>query len=164
MRFSDISNHWGEKYIVDAANKGLVSGVGNGLYEPQRNATRAEFVQMVVNVLQLPEASENTKAYSDVNKTHWAYENIMKAKEYGILDDFTGMAFVPDELIKREEMAAILAKAIACENKAVRVEYLDLSQKFSDVNELNPSFDNSVQTVVNSGIMSGMGDGADEFG
>lgn len=50
--FTDVpSTHWTYEYVEKAVANGLVSGVGNGKYEPERNVSNAEWATMIVNLL-----------------------------------------------------------------------------------------------------------------
>jgi uncharacterized protein YkwD len=47
--FSDINGHWGYATIMWAANRGIVQGMGDGTFGPNRNVTEAEFLTMLFN-------------------------------------------------------------------------------------------------------------------
>jgi hypothetical protein len=51
IAFSDMSGHWGRKAAHTAAAKGLVNGVGGGLFAPDRLVTGAEFETMLRRAL-----------------------------------------------------------------------------------------------------------------
>jgi hypothetical protein len=47
--FSDINGHWAYATIMWAANLGIVKGMGDGTFGPNRNVTEAEFLTMLFN-------------------------------------------------------------------------------------------------------------------
>jgi uncharacterized protein YkwD len=47
--FSDINRHWAKNTIVWAADRGIVKGMGDGRFAPDRKVTEAEFLAMLFN-------------------------------------------------------------------------------------------------------------------
>ena len=62
--FSDIDEHWAKSYILDAAEKGIISGYPDGTFLPDKPVTRAEFTKMVNNAL--GNNASSTLTFSDV--------------------------------------------------------------------------------------------------
>lgn len=84
FRFTDVyAGHWLYKYICYAANAGWVNGIGNNMFAPDREVTRAEICAMVNNVLgRTPDRAQLVVAgqsFLDVPVTHWAYAAIFEA-------------------------------------------------------------------------------------
>ncbi|MCD7948181.1 MAG: InlB B-repeat-containing protein [Oscillospiraceae bacterium] len=82
--FSDVSDsHWAVLYINSAASKGWITGYADGTFRPDTNITRAETATLINRVLDraLVEANEpnDLHVYTDLDKTHWAYYEIMEA-------------------------------------------------------------------------------------
>lgn len=84
--FSDVpQTHWAYNYINTAANFGWISGLGNGKFEPVREITRAEAVTLVNNMLhrypdkEYIDSHTELNGFTDLNKSHWAYYNIIEA-------------------------------------------------------------------------------------
>jgi len=58
--FTDVpANHWSYEFVERAAANNLVSGVGNGSYQPEKAVSNAEWCQMIANLFRpdLPKAS-----------------------------------------------------------------------------------------------------------
>lgn len=49
--YTDIDGHWAESYIEYCTSLGIVSGKGNGIFDPQANVTAAEAAKMVMTTL-----------------------------------------------------------------------------------------------------------------
>jgi hypothetical protein len=49
--FRDVEGHWAEEYCIDAYKKGLVSGRGNGYFDPDSEITREEIITILVNLM-----------------------------------------------------------------------------------------------------------------
>ncbi len=76
--FSDITEHWAEKYIASAVAKGWVNGYEDGTFKPDQYITRAEFVTFVNNVLdrhvKLEDILKDAKEFTDLKDTSkWYY-------------------------------------------------------------------------------------------
>ena len=50
--------------------------------------------------------------FKDVPKTDYAYEQIKKLKDYGIINGYGDSTFHPDDKITRRDMAIIVANAL----------------------------------------------------
>ena len=83
--FTDVpSSFWGKSAIEFAAARGLLNGMGNGVYEPNRSVTNAEFIQMIWNMLKTPIVSMNPNL-ENVNQDSWYYNAITSLNEAGSL-------------------------------------------------------------------------------
>lgn len=50
--FSDLDNTWNKEQIGQAAAAGIISGMGNGMFLPAKQASRAEALTIVLHVLE----------------------------------------------------------------------------------------------------------------
>lgn len=156
-KFSDVRHdEWYFESITLAASKKLVQGVGNNLYHPDHNVTRAEFVQMIVNILKFSPLKPHTQSYEDVNPEDWFYESVLKAKSAGLLSALiVNGEFNPNLTLTREEMAYILAKAAGYAKVPIPDINLVLSDRFKDIYTINPKYISSVSTTVKLRLMQG---------
>ncbi|MBL7575336.1 S-layer homology domain-containing protein [Peptoniphilus asaccharolyticus] len=95
-RFNDIAGHEFEAAIVRASANGIIKGYPDGSFKPDGKVTRAETVTMLNKLsnryLTLDDLKKNNskiKEFSDVQKSHWAYLQIMSAVNYPILNEVT---------------------------------------------------------------------------
>ncbi len=78
--FTDVKvNHWGYPFISRAASKGMVGGYPDGSYKPESTTTRAEVCAMFSDAENRTLVPLGGSAFTDVPRTHWAYEIIMNA-------------------------------------------------------------------------------------
>lgn len=93
---SDISGHWSEGYIATLFDKGLISGYEDGTFRPDARITRGEAVKIINAAIgRTPYMSEvdanigsYTVPFNDVNKSHWAYYDILEAAISHKVSDF----------------------------------------------------------------------------
>ena len=106
VKFSDVEEGaWYEKAVNTLAALGIVSGVGNDMYDPTRPITRAEFAVIAANFAKL---AEDNFGFKDVNDGHWAYEYIMAAAAYGWVAGVGNNNYEPGRNIQRAEAATIV--------------------------------------------------------
>lgn len=80
--FSDVRlNFWASRYINAMLSKSLISGYEDGTFKPDSTITRAEAVTMINKAVGRSADSENSleNPFSDVNASHWAYNQILGA-------------------------------------------------------------------------------------
>lgn len=106
--FSDVQNHWADKYIYTLAHKGIILGKGDNKFDPEGEITRGEFIAAIVRAFKL---SESAKAvFSDVPGDAWYAGYINAAYAAGIVSGKGDGSFAPEALITREEMAVIASR------------------------------------------------------
>jgi len=161
VSFSDISGSWAQGVIEQAAARDLVHGVGGGLYNPTASVTRAEFIQMMFSVLDLPVPISTLAPYADITPDTWYFNAISAAKAAGLLKGLpTGITFDPNKALTRVEMATILANvANYC---GMTVNSVDLSNltDLSGVSAVNLA---AIQTAIGAGLLSADGEGNGNF-
>ena len=77
--FSDTKNHWAENYIAVLSEKEIIKGYDNNMYKPDKPITRAEAVTIINKAVSRNCKSDIKINFTDVQKTHWAYDEILKA-------------------------------------------------------------------------------------
>ena len=154
--FTDIEGHWAQADILDMARRGIVSGVNATSFDPERSVTRAEFATLAVKTLNL--VSNALAGFSDVAADAWYYSYINAAANAGIVVGADGL-FRPDDLITREEMAVVIAKACAYQGGVETETVYHRIEQFADRDQISAWAAPYVDTVTAAGLLSGMGDG-----
>ena len=154
--FSDLAGfEWAEPAIANLTQQGIVSGDGTGSYNPELNVTRAEFSKMLVGAYEAknPNAviTEGEPSFADVDKSEWYSEYINKAYGYGLINGTTELTFEPDRNVTREEMAAMICRAV----DGATAVYGDLTEEFSDADMISDWARPYVSALYALGIMQG---------
>ena len=149
--FKDTAGHWAQADIEELFGRGIVAGVTADTFEPERQITRAEFATLVVKALGL---SDSTSAgFADVAEGTWYFDSVNTAANAGLIVGSDGY-FRPDDVITREEMAVIVAKAYAlCGGETGESGAID---RFSDKDQIASWAQASVDIVTGAGLISGM--------
>jgi hypothetical protein len=66
LPFTDIEQSYAKEPINDLFQRGIVSGKGDGLYDPTAPITREEFVAMLGRTIGLQPLASNLPAFTDV--------------------------------------------------------------------------------------------------
>ena len=146
--FSDIDGHWAKEWIESAVKIGFVSGYEDGTFKPERTITRAEFSTMLNNAIQI-EITEKLN-FSDVRESDWFYNEIQKSVAAGFFSGYENNTFRPNNPIKREEVAKVVAGAITTGN--IDGEGATLLKDYNTIQEWAKE---SVNTVYNKGYILG---------
>ena len=156
LRFADIAGHWAQADIEDMAGRGIVSGVTENTFEPERSVTRAEFATLVSRALKLSgnvSGGETEKImFEDVPDDEWYYPYVSFAASAGFITGYNGQ-FRPNDLITREEMAVIVAKAYASLGRRSLGGGIE---RFADKTEISEWAYEPVDTVAAAGLISGV--------
>ncbi len=152
--FKDIEKSWAKKYIEALASKGLIKGLSNEEFGPDKTLTRAQFTAMIVRALDLPLA-EYEGTFTDVteNSFGWAVLQIEAAKRAGIVAGYEE-GFKPAQKINREQMVTMLVRAIDYANKELTEELND-SKVFADDDKIASYAKDNVYASVALGLIDG---------
>ena len=150
--FTDMVNHWAAADVLALNKAGIVSGVSDSLFEPERNITRAEFAAIIARALNL---GEKAASYKDVSTNDWFAGYVGSCSDAGIISGFDGF-FRPNDNITRQEMAVIIVNAYSYIGGVGASGSLG---EFTDKSEIADWAKAAVDTASSVGLISGMGDG-----
>jgi len=151
--FSDIYSHWARTDIEYMATNGYISGMGGGLYSPDASVTRAQFATMLVNVLK-PDGKAEVP-FGDVRPGEWYYLSVGRAYAAGLVKG-DGNVFAPEELITREQMAAMICNALKYKGLLAEVNDLEGTLRgFADQPSISGWARKSSAQAVKHGILRG---------
>ncbi|MGO4888776.1 S-layer homology domain-containing protein [Anaerobacillus sp. MEB173] len=109
--FTDVSKTSSSyPMIAAAADEGLLNGKGKGRFEPQASLTRAELAVILQRAYTLQ--GEGTRNFTDLAKTHWAYDAIQQLAASGITVGYPDNTFRPNRAISRAEFSVFMHRTI----------------------------------------------------
>lgn len=141
--FNDIkTTDWFYNDVIEAQRVGLIAGVGNNLYAPNKTISYAEYITILTRVLGADTSNKG-------NSNHWAAGNIEAAKKLGIISE--GEITNYDAGIPREIMAVFTCKALG-------VKPGDGSQIiFEDTRNASPAIRAYINAAYNEYLTEGVG-------
>ena len=150
--FSDVpAGYWARSDIDALLAAGVISGFGNGTFQPDGALTRAQFVKMLVLTLRLPPGSGVT-AFSDVPASAWFAPYVSAAVQAGLVQGLSATSFGPNDPVTREQMAVLLARALRLTGNAALT--------FTDAGTIGAWALAGVRAAVASGYINGLPSGA----
>lgn len=129
--FSDIIDHWAEKFILKIVEEGIMHGYeGTDLFGPNDFLTRAELSKVVLLAYDIPfQKKVLTTSFSDISRFDWFSPYIESAHSKGIVFAIDNESFVPHRKSTRAEVLQTLF--LASKGKIENAE--NMKSSFSDV-------------------------------
>lgn len=179
--FTDISGHWAEATIINLADKGIVNGISATEFNPDGTVTRAEFLKMAMEAMDIETVAIRNGECLDAKNTDWYAPYLQSALDKGLIPDNMIAGFNLD--VKRQEDGTIKALysgafngylPIIREEMAVIAQYVyqytrnantmksmkagkDLP--FNDADDISGWAHEAVKLAYAQGFIDGMGDG-----
>ncbi|MFH5183588.1 S-layer homology domain-containing protein [Paenibacillus sp. TAB 01] len=152
--FADMNGHWAQQEIELLANKRIVEGQPDGQFAPNDSITRAEFAELLVRALGLPEATSQP-SFSDVDSASWFSGAVGAARQAGLIDGYGDGTFQPDAHITREQMAVMIGRALAYAGKSPEADS-GMLQTFADGSDIAGWAADAAAQAAGTGIIQGM--------
>lgn len=154
--FGDVTtDHWALDAIAHSYARGYFKGEGEGRFAPERAITRGEFVTILGRKAGAS-ASNTATIFQDVSSGAYYAGYVAWAQSQGIIAGVSQGRFEPNRTITREEMAVMLNKFLASQNKSYAATGYG---NFSDGGSIAVWAKNSVDKMTRQGLLSGMGNG-----
>ncbi|HEX9060898.1 MAG TPA: S-layer homology domain-containing protein, partial [Clostridia bacterium] len=160
--FSDIAGYpWARKPIEVMASKGIISGTSTENYTPDSEVKRGDFMLLLVKALGFSARFEGN--FKDVKPTDYYYDAVGIARKLGIAKG-NGDKFNPDEVITRQDMMALIDRAMLAAKKNLSAGSVDDLNKFTDKSEISSYAAKSIASLIKNGIVTGNGTGINPLG
>ncbi|CAM3911022.1 endo-1,4-beta-xylanase [Cohnella lubricantis] len=157
VTFNDVEEvAWARESIDGLAARGIVNGVTKESFAPGNSVTRAEFIQMLMQALDLNQAGA-TSTFSDVKQGAWHYESIASAQQRGIVSGLADGSFGINNKITRQEMAVMAYRAI--QKAGTKLNQESAAAGFQDAQEIASYANEAVTAMQQAGIINGVGNG-----
>ena len=108
--FTDVPDgEWYSNAVAWAAEKGIVSGYGNGLFGPGDNITREQLAVMLWRYAGSPATTNKELHFADTNEiSSYALEALCWATENGIVNGYGDGKLAPKGEATRAQVAQML--------------------------------------------------------
>ena len=153
--FTDISTSGYYKYIVEAANAGIINGYADGTFRPNKIVTRAQFITMLYRAAGSPEVKNTSLKFDDagtiadpyVTAVAWGVEN-------KVISGYGDNTFRPDQNISRAQMATFMYRYM---KDVMGYNFGEVKPcGFADANQIAAPYVDAVNAIVSAGVMNGM--------
>lgn len=114
-RFKDVTSDM--PAVEWAADAGIITGVGDGRFDPGGTVTREQMAVILVKYMRLkgvmPEANTVSDAFADESTiSSWAIDSVNAIRSLGIITGKPGNLFDPKTMTTRAEAATVIVKFI----------------------------------------------------
>lgn len=149
--FTDLDDqHWAKPYIDALTARGVLNGLPDGTFAPDRPLNRAELATQIANAFAMP-AQNSGKAFGDLAVDYWATEPINQAVMMGFMTGYPESEFRPDEVVSRLQVLVALATGLSLPETTVSQQQL---QQYADWQEIPSWARRQVGAVMQAGIIS----------
>ena len=154
--FTDVGKAaWYSGYVDFASSHELLIGVGDEVFGPDLEMSRAMMVTVLWRLEDRP-AAEKEASFADVARGSWYAEAVDWAAEKGIVLGYSDEAFGPRDNVTREQLAALLYRYMKDQGFDVSAEG-DFS-RFTDKDEVSAWAREAMGWAVGSGLIRGRGE------
>ena len=158
LPFTDVTEgDWFYDAVRCAYETGLMDGVGDNLFAPNSETTRAQLVTILYRLAGQPEPGGDS-GFSDVETGIWYTDAVAWAAENGIVNGVSDTEFAPGDDITREQLAAILYRYAAYQGYDVS-QRADLSG-FGDASSISGYAQEALSWAHAQGLVLGFEDGS----
>lgn len=158
QQFKDVpSTHWAYEFVNLLSTKGIIDGVGYGLFDPNGKVTRAQFVKMLAGVLGVA-PTETVSVFKDVPADAWYSGYVAWAYANEITGGVDDEHFAPDAGVTREQICTLIARA--ADEYGIDLPIKETAISFIDEASISPYASDSIVKMQRAGIISGYDDGS----
>jgi hypothetical protein len=161
--FSDVDDYWAEAQILSLARQGIVSGMDDDTFAPNRPLTRGQFVVMLAKVFKSDlktngSDQEAKKYFTDVDSSDYYASELVRLHKAGIIDDRS--TFHGERKITRQEMAHYLANAYRYLYQQDLSSIINVKKiPFKDAGEIAPGYRDDVMIADKIHVINGRDNG-----
>ena len=158
LPFPDVTEgDWFYDAVRYAYETGLMDGVGDSLFAPNSETTRAQLVTILYRLAGEPEPGGDS-GFADVAAGTWYTDAVAWAAQNGSVNGVSDTEFVPGDDITREQLAAILYRYAAYQGYDVS-QRADLSG-FGDASSIRSYAQEALSWAHAQGLVLGFEDGS----
>jgi hypothetical protein len=156
VSFSDVlTNDWYYKAVSFVAARQITLGVGDGMFAPDRQITRGEFIVMLMRAYGINPDSVSTDNFTDAGNDY--YTNYLSAaKRLGITNGIGNNLYDPKAYISRQDIFTLIYRALDVLGELpAKTKTVDFAS-YSDFGEISDYAVTAVKTFVEAGVVSGI--------
>ena len=162
--YNDVNpDGWYVPGVAMMTDLGIMSGKGDGIFDPDGTMLRSEMAMTMYQMLADPEEdlSDVELPFTDVSEDHWAINAIKWCYKHGIVSGATSTTFEPDSQILREQFVSMLYRYMVSE--MTEEEYQEMVagidqtilDQFPDGAAIDDYAVEAMQVFVQAGVITG---------
>ena len=113
VSFTDVpADAWYAEAVNTLASLGVIKGIGDDQFAPNRTITRAEFTVIAMRFANV--SADVTNPFTDIATNDWYYTAVTSAVSYGWINGYSDGSFRPQATITRAEVVTIVNRMLNC--------------------------------------------------
>ena len=138
---------------MEAAKNGLVTGMKENLFLPEKNLTRAQFAVILYRSLGEPSVEGLENPYIDL-EAEWYKDAVIYMSSIGVINGVGKGKFAPENNITREQMVTMLYRLSKDE---ISDEDLKVLDTYADQESVSEYARAPMAWAIKNGIVNGVG-------
>lgn len=149
--FTDMAEYaWAQTAVTELAKAGVINGIGDNLFAPGNEVTRADFLVMLFRALNVDYAFSDN--FADVSQDSYYYNTVGMAKAMGVATGMGDNLFYPNRSITREEMITLTYRILT---QLGKLSVQAGGETFGDIEQVSAYALQAVQSLSAHGIITG---------
>lgn len=144
--FTDVpADAWYGNAVRTLASLGVIKGIGDGQFAPNRTITRAEFTVIAMRFANV--SADVTNPFTDIATNDWYYTAVTSAVSYGWINGYSDGSFRPQATITRAEVVTIVNRML---NRTADRNFVDsnVTAQFDDVPNTYWAYYNIMEATI----------------
>ena len=152
--FNDVvaGSHWAAGYIAAAVKAGYITGFPDSTYRPQAILTRAQGINLFLQLATEKDSSEEIPVLQDLDKNHWAANSLAIALAAGMIEA-QGNNIKPEQPFARGDLARALSILLTKDPGLSQQELIGKLQVKNGTVEIKRAGSEKVQTINTASIV-----------
>lgn len=146
VSFTDVpADAWYAEAVNTLASLGVIKGIGDGQFAPNRTITRAEFTVIAMRFANV--SADVTNPFTDIATNDWYYTAVTSAVSYGWINGYGDGSFRPQATITRAEVVTIVNRML---NRTADRNFVDsnVTAQFDDVPNTYWAYYNIMEATI----------------
>lgn len=156
--FIDTVGHWANKDIEALVSKGILKGITDQNFAPDKTINRSEIAAILARALGLE--VKGSTSFKDVPQDKWYSDSVIATADAGLIKGYEGNLFDPTKPLSRQEMAVIMARVLELKGKSPKIS--DASQAvlatYIDADQAGIWSKQALATCIELGLIQGTPD------
>lgn len=146
VNFTDVpADAWYGNAVRTLASLGVIKGIGDDQFAPNRTITRAEFTVIAMRFANV--SADVTNPFTDIATNDWYYTAVTSAVSYGWINGYSDGSFRPQATITRAEVVTIVNRML---NRTADRNFVDsnVTAQFDDVPNTYWAYYNIMEAAI----------------
>lgn len=146
VSFTDVpADAWYAEAVNTLASLGVIKGIGDDQFAPNRTITRAEFTVIAMRFANI--SADVTNPFTDIATNDWYYTAVTSAVSYGWINGYSDGSFRPQATITRAEVVTIVNRML---NRTADRNFVDsnATAQFDDVPNTYWAYYNIMEATI----------------